>query len=568
MSWTPYEADDYIAYPDVESFCRSAAETHPEWLDLEVVGESRRGRPIFLLTVGAAEPGSDGSERGERPAIWLDAGTHASEWAGVSAALYVVSEWLRRLDGGDTSLQQWFRRHDALVVPCISPDGYQALHEGAPFLRSSLRPPAEGKVRTGLDPTDIDGDGRVRMMRWKDPAGSFVEDDDWAPFLRPRRLDDDPEDAYFLCDEGTFVNWDGVEWTEASVEHGVDLNRNFPAHWKPFSMFGVDSGAYPLSEPESRTVVDTFADHPYIGAGLTLHTYTGAILTQPYRPDSPLGDHDVELMELLAEDLVEGTDYNVHNVYPEFMYEDDTPIPGVWADTMSTVFGVPGYTVEIWDPFDHLGVDIEDPASFFQDPDPEKVRRMMRGFTDETDAVAEWRTVEHPQLGEVEVGGLEYLRSLRNPPTRLLESECETVWKMAERLRQALPKVDPEVECESLGDSTHRLRLTLENTGYLPTSGLDHGESLAETPEVSAELELEAGLDAREPASRSLDHAEGWGHRRTGAGRHPHYASLSDGGHRTWIEWILDGEGDVEIAWTAGRAGRGTESLTVEPDTD
>lgn len=563
MSWSPYCADAYLDFDEVEAFCRELAAAHPDWVECEEVGTSREGRPILLLTVGAA--GASGGEpgRGNRPAIWLDAGTHAAEWTGVSAVVYVVSQWIERLTEGDAELEQWFRTHDALVMPCISPDGYQAMHDGAPFLRSTLRPPSDGTVRQGLDPCDIDGDGAVRMMRWKHPAGSFVEDPDWAPFLRPRRLDDDPEDAYFLCDEGEFINWDGVEWTRAPAEHGLDLNRNFPSEWEPFEMFGMDSGAYPLSEPESRAAVDAFADHPHIGCALTMHTYTGCVLTQPYREETPLGDEDIETMELFAEDLTEGTGYDVFQVYPEFMYEEGRPIPGVWADTISTTFGVPGYTVELWDPFDHVDVELDNPKDFFQDPDREMIRAFLQGWAEDEENVREWEAVDHPQLGEVEVGGLERLRTVRNPPPELLREECERAVRMVERTRGALPEVQSEVHVEQLDGDARRVRLVLENRGYWPTSGLQHGRDVAGTPEVGAQIHVEEGRSVDGPERVQLDHMDGWGNLRAGSGRHPEYAQLSDRGHRSWVEWRIRGEGPVEIEWVAGRGGRGREVVDV-----
>ena len=101
------------------------------------------------------------------------------------------------------------------------PDGFQAMCEGSPFIRSSLRPPQPGTVRSGLDPCDVDGDGIVRWMRWKHPAGSFVPDPDVPMFMRPRTLEDDPADAYFLCDEGEFIRVDDVEGFRFRVESSI-----------------------------------------------------------------------------------------------------------------------------------------------------------------------------------------------------------------------------------------------------------------------------------------------------------------------------------------------------------
>ena len=80
----------------------------------------------------------------------------------------------------------------------------------------------------------------------------------------------------------------GVEWKQAPRRFGLDLNRNFPSHWEPFSMFGMDGGMFSLSEPESRALIDAFTQRPFIAAALTNHTYTGAILTQPSRENSRL----------------------------------------------------------------------------------------------------------------------------------------------------------------------------------------------------------------------------------------------------------------------------------------
>jgi hypothetical protein len=566
MSFTPYAADDYVDFNDVESFCRCLADDYPEWVELEVVGESHRGRPLLLLTISDCETGPDGSERGQRPALWLDAGTHASEWTGVSAVVFSVSRWMERLLAGDEMLETWFATHEVVVMPCVSPDGMQAMFEGAPFIRSSLRPPRDGEVRTGLDPCDIDGDGAVRMMRWKHPAGTFVEDEEWAPFMRPRTLDDDPEDAFFVCDEGEFINWDGVRWTSAPRKFGVDLNRNFPGEWQPKSMMGMHSGNYPLSEPESRAVVDAFAAHPHLGCALTMHTYTGCVLTQPYRKDTPLSKGDINLMEQLAKDVVEGTDYDVFKVYPDFMYDPDQAIVGVWADTISSVFGVPGYTVELWDPLGYAGLELDQPMEFLMRPEPDQMCQFLKKFAEDDQNVEPWRTWEHPQLGQVEIGGIEYLRTIRNPPPELLSDECMKAFKMAERARRALPEVRSTVEVTKVGDGAHKIRLILENLGFLPTSGLAHGSKVGASPGVSARVELAEDMRTDGSIEHQLDHLDGWGNLRTGSARHPVYAGLPKRGHRQFAEWTVWGAGTIEVTWQAGRGGRGVERIEVGSD--
>ncbi len=319
--WTAYKGEEYLDYGALEARCRAAAEANPGWARLEAIGESLRGRPIWMLTLG--------DQRGaleDRPGFWLDGGTHAAEWTGVMAALYTAGRWLAALAAGDERAVAWFSEHTAYVVPCVSPDGFQAMIEGAPYLRSTLRPHPPGTTRAGWEARDIDGDGRVRQLRWRHPAGPWVPEEDNPQLMRQRRLEDDPERAYFVTGEGEFLNWDGVRWTGAPREFGLDLNRNFPGSWAPFSMFGMDGGDYPLSAPESRALVEAFRARRRVAAALTNHTYTGCILTQPYRKDSPIPDGDVRLMERLAKASIEGTGYACYRVCPDFMYDPARPL--------------------------------------------------------------------------------------------------------------------------------------------------------------------------------------------------------------------------------------------------
>jgi hypothetical protein len=401
-------------------------------------------------------------------------------------------------------------------------------------------------------------------MRWRHPAGPFVPDEQQPLLMRPRRIDDDPARAFFLASEGIFLQWEGGAWVQAPRRFGLDLNRNFPGHWSPFSMFGMDGGDYALSEPESRAAVDAFAARPSLGAALTNHTYTGCLLTQPYREASPLGKHDLELMEWLAREAVEGTGYPVYKVHPEFTYDARNPIGGVWADTLATVFGVPGYTLELWNPLAWAGIEAEKPLDFLLKPTLEGLRKLVARCVE--DGLARpWAPFMHPQLGEVELGGLEYLRTVRNPPEPLLAQECERGFVIADRLRRALPAVVPALEVESQGDGLWAVTLTLENQGFLSSSGLAHGAAQRGCPPVSASLRAGQGLALLQgPAEQALEHIEGWGMGCVVYGRNPLYPSLGHRGQRVRARWWLRGEGEVEIDWRGGRGGQGALSASLQ----
>lgn len=544
---TPRCGDRYLSFPELDALCEALAAAQPGWVRCLTVGHSREGRPIRLLVLGRNDGDQD-----LRPGFWLDGGTHAAEWTGVIAALYAACRWVEGI-GSEPRTAAWFERHTVYVLPCMSPDGYQAMFQGEPYLRSVMRPPREGDVRSGMDPGDIDGDGVTRWMRWRDPAGTHVPDAEVPGFMRPRRIEDDPSEAYFVATEGRFVAWDGQRWTEAPLRYGHDLNRNFPAHWAPFSMFGMDSGAFALSEPESRAVVDAFAARPRIGAALTNHTWTGALLTQPYRADSPLEGADIELMEALGAQAVEGTGYRVMRVHPDFTYDASQPIVGVWADSIATVFGVPGYTLELWDPYAAAGAEIQDPAKFFRKPDPAVNRVLIRHFARVPGAMAPWRPFQHPQLGPVEIGGLDVQRTVRNPPENLLMAECERGYQVAERLRLALPRVEARATVrEGL------VELTLENLGALPTSALRRGEKIGAAPAVSASIELGEGLSLLAGASeQALGHLDGWGNALGPFVNSPLYPHLPARGHRATARWWVRGQGELRLRWSGGRGGAG-----------
>ena len=95
--------------------------------------------------------------------------------------------------------------------------------------------------------------------------------------------------------------------------------------------------------------------------------------------------------------------------------------------------------------------------------------------------VQDWTPFEHPQLGPVEIGGLDTKRCIQNPPPALLEEECAKNTAFSLALLGSLPAVSAELTAEPLtvsgqsvgagGGFAVRLTLHLVNVGFLPTYG-------------------------------------------------------------------------------------------------
>jgi hypothetical protein len=554
-----YDGSAYWDYPTILNWCEEFTSEYKGFVRKECIGHSREGRPIILLTLGG--------DPDNTPAFWIDAGTHASEWAGVMSVIYALSRWADWYQTPEG--KQWFQHNCIYVLPCISPDGFQALHEGEPFLRSSKRPAKNGVFREGFEPCDIDGDGQVKLMRWRSPAGPYVIDEEANLGVRRRNLDDDSEQACFVCQEGMFVHWDGTRWTQAPLQYGLDLNRNFPVNWSPFEMFGMDGGEFSLSEPESRCVMDAVVARPNIAVGLTNHTYTGAILTQPYNANTPLKEADVNLMERLALEGVRGTDYRVIRVYPDFTYDPKNPVVGVWADCMTCTLGIPCYTLELWDPFSWAGVKLKDPASFFKNPQQNTIEALLRKAVQD-DGMLIWNPINHPQLGEVEIGGIDYLRTIRNPPISLLAKECHKGFLVAENLRKSMPRIQISVEIELIAIETYRMKVIFENLGFLSTTALNRAEEISSAKGIEVSLSLSPNVHLVEGMKRLVTESlEGWGSWQVGSAKNLIYPSLPSKGNRQHIVWILKGMGDVFLTWDAGRAGKGEQTILINesPDT-
>ena len=486
--------DTYYRYDELTRILHAFAEEYPQLVRIESIGKSYEGRDIWLLTVtnfatGPAE---------EKPALWVDGNIHASEVSPSSACLYLIHR-LTREYGSHEKITRCLDTRAFYICPRVNPDGAEwALADKPKIIRSSTRPyPYDEDPIGGLVVEDIDGDGRMLMMRIPDPNGNWKKHPD-EPRLMIRRDPDEVGGEYYrILPEGRFDEpFDPAILTIQPKKEGLDLNRNFPAHWRQeYEQQGA--GPYPTSEPEVRAIVDFIAKHPNITGGVTFHTWSGVLL-RPYshQPDDAFPAEDLWTYQKIGAKGTEITGYPNISVYHDFKYHPKEYISGVFDDWMYDHMGVFAWTVEIWSPQRQAGITDYKFIDWYREHPVEDDLKLLK-WSDEVlggRGYVDWYPFEHPQLGRVELGGWDMLYAWRNPPPEFLEKEVALfpdwlVWHLL-----ISPRLEVyEATVEPLGDALYKVRLVVQNTGWLPTYITKKALEKKLVRGVIAEIELPDG---------------------------------------------------------------------------
>ncbi len=491
-----FRADHYYTHEEMTILLEAMAEAHPDLVRVESIGKSLEGRDIWAVTV------TDFDDRPpeDKPAVYIDACIHAGEVSGTQVCLHTINHLVSNRDG-DPFLAEILKRTTFYILPRTNPDGAEAFLTTPSKQWGSARPyPKEDSPR-GLRECDVDGDGEIVLMRYPDPHGEWkVSDRD--PRLMVARAPEDILGSYYtIVPEGELIGGADVDdFRVLPREYQLNLNRNFPAGWEPDAL-QAGGGAYPLSEPECKAVVDFILDHPNIAVTHAYHTY-GGLLMRPFGhlPDSEFHPSDLAAYERMGELGERLTGYPMVSVFESFTPNKKSPRRGVLHDWSYNHMGQLALGTEIWNMAQRAGVQRGDPENFypFQDQSVEDEIALLR-FNDEQLGVAgfqDWTPFDHPQLGPVEIGGWKIKFTRKNPPASFLEDECERNTAFNVTYPASLPRVEIKSFCANrLGGGLVRLRLVLENTGYLPTNVTDMAVKMQVADPVRAELQLSEGVE-------------------------------------------------------------------------
>jgi len=547
--------DTYYRYDDLTEILKAFATEYPQLVRLESIGQSHEGRDIWLVTVTNEATGPDT----EKPAFWVDGNIHATELAPSSTCLYLLHHLVTGY-GVDPEVTRCLDTRAFYICPRVNPDGAElALADKPRFIRSSTRPyPYDEEPIGGLVQEDMDGDGRILMMRVPDPNGAWKACPDEPRLLVRRDPSETGGEYYRVFSEGWIENYDGVQVPMRPRKERLDLNRNFPMSWRQ-EHEQKGAGPYPTSEPETRALANFVAGHRNITGGVAFHTYSGVLL-RPYddRKDEAFPAEDLWTYQKIGAQGTEITGYPAISVYHEFRYHPNKVITGGYDTWLYDHMGLFAWVVEIWSPQRQAGIEEYKYIEWYREHPLEDDLKMLR-WSDEVlegRGYINWYPFEHPQLGPVELGGWDQFYAFRNPPPEFLEKEIAPfadwlVWHLLISPRLELY----EASAKDLGEGSYRVRLVVQNSGWLPSYVTKKALEKELIRGVVCEIELPEGatLETGKPREE-LGQLEGRAYKPSALGG---LTSLDVTDERAKVEWVVHAPegGTVRLVARHERAG-------------
>lgn len=449
----PVNWKTYQDYEGMTKILKGLAKRFPDLATLYSTGKSRMGRELWVMEITNFAKG----DTLEKPGFYIDGNIHGNEVNGMMVPLYSCWYLLTRY-GHDDFVTDLVDRLVFYIRPSVNPDAMNSFITEPNTMhhpRWNHRPiDNDGDGLYDEDPEeDLNGDGEISLMRKRDPLGRWKVSPDDPRLLVPCKSGEPPGGWVLLGTEG--IDNDGDGRINEDIPGGLDMARNFPYD------YGVQNGwPYPLSEPETRGVIEFFRTHPNINGVFHYHN-SGKLIMMALGKDArmesaptgegrrrggpdlpPLSQEEKKLMEGFMNVTVERDrqrDLTMYQILAargvQILKYRPTLNGGVgqfppWTYAM---YGAPSFLIELW------GI----PADYDGDGDVSEAEALR--WVDEElhgEGWIPWKPFTHPQLGEIEIGGTYAKFVRRSPPARFLEEHCLANTRFHLYVASELPRLE------------------------------------------------------------------------------------------------------------------------------
>jgi murein tripeptide amidase MpaA len=220
------------------------------------------------------------------------------------------------------------------------------------------------------------------------------------------------------------------------------------------------------------------------------------------------------------------------------------------------------FATELWDIQSRAGIErpANDPMRTVREQTEEDGLKLLK-FNDEQlggRGFVAWQPFEHPQLGQVEIGGWKSKEVRQNAPAEFLQDECERNAKFSLRQAAMLPKLAiGDVEVEKIADDAFVVRATIENHGFLPTNGSDQAQRNGLTEPVEVEIKGATPIIGKQ--KQQIGQLQG-----RSAARGMMFAfGMGKVDNERLLEWLVRGNGSCTITARSEKGGTVRREVTL-----
>lgn len=559
----------YLDYAELTAQLQSWQKKHPEWVTLESIGKSPEGRDLWLLTLCKPKAGQ---KPGTGPAVWVDANMHATEFSGTQVTLAIIDQVLNAWSGKNPlelpePTRKALEHATFYFLPRVSPDGAETVLKSGRYVRSSPSSGIAPRPNPYWEYADIDGDGAIRYMRVPCENGEMIASNKHPGLLLPR-MPDSPPPYYRVYPEGHIRNYDGKTIPDPFYlsDNPYDFNRGFPWTWVPdFKQPGA--GEYPSASPEVRAILEFTSKRPNIQVWLNLHTF-GGVFIRPLgaERDAKMEPTDLAMYRQVAAWAEQFTSYPTVSAFEEFCYSPEKPLHGDEIDYAYHQRGALAYVIEIWDIFKRAGISPKKPFvhhySHLTNEEFEKIADWDAKHN-QGRCFQPWKPFQHPQLGPVELGGLDTRVGLSNPPEHFLEEVCLSHAQAFLRVAALVPQIEMKVERISPQDADPVFKIHVVNRGYLGSYGIESARALPVSDPIRLKISCDGcALIAPLEHTVELGHMHGWG-----AGLFEGFSGIfpttRGNGHERTLHIAVKGRGKLRLEVGSERTGRISQEIQV-----
>ncbi len=552
---TTFKYDHYFKYDELKSNLEYFEATYPELIKLSINVVTEEGRNQYAATITNTKTGDYSS----KPALYIDGNIHAGEVTSSMCAMHTIDYLLTNYNKVD-EVTKLLDTKTIYVIPRVSLDGAEKYLSTPYTLRSAPRDYQTKKG--GIKSEDLDNDGVIRMMRIKTPYGAWKIENGSMTLREPSDVDGDYYDIY---PEGILEEYDGQENLKLKkADWGLDFNRNFPLGWFPDSR-QPGAGKYPLSNPETKALVDFVLSHNNIGGAAIGHTNGGMILMPPgTRPEKSLPQIDKTIINAIATMAEKELGYTKMNIFDSFMSDQEHYDSGAFDDWCYQSQGIPAYTMEFWDVAKKAG----EPRVWNGKPEDtltalKRYNAILKWVSiNAPQYLIDWKEIEHPSLGKVEIGGYNFKFTVQNPPENMLLQECENDTKFNIRFAKSLPSLKIEtLTYEKISDDIYKVTTIVGNRGYMPTNLTQEANKLKVSTPVKVSIEgceVVSGKNVEE-----IGNLDGFSGTTTGS-YYDEIITFENSKAKKKLSWIIKAKPNTKVTIIAKQEKAGIDTQDIE----